>query len=120
MSFYFVVHDKQNIPLAHSLISEIKNVERVQYVPIPVNALPGDFTPNQSYPLNMSSGINAEAVWTAYSNHGAGIKVCDIEYAFNSTHQDLPLVTVLGPTPVDPFAGGGSDHGTAVIGEIAS
>jgi len=119
-NFYFVVNDPKQLDQAKTLIEQYIPGMPVQYVPVPTNAVTPDFFPQQSYPLNVSSGINAEAVWSGYGNRGTGIKICDIEYGFNANHQDLPLVTVVGPTPEDPFAGAGIDHGTAVLGEIAS
>ena len=75
----------------------------------------------QGYLTSAVAGINAEAVWSTYNNRGAGIKFCDVEYDFNSNHSDLKNITIVGPTPVDPFASGaGIKHGTAVLGEVVS
>lgn len=92
-------------------------VERVSKVPLVQNPEAPDYTSSQLYLLDGPSGINAGEVWNIYNNHGAGIKVCDIEFNFNMNHMDLPPVTYLGgySTIPDYF-----DHGTAVLGEIAS
>lgn len=93
----------------------------IKYVSIPPKlstpAVP-NFQPTQLYLHDQEPGIHAEEFWNAYSVHGAGVKVCDIEYLFNDLHDDLPTVTIVGPQPEDP--GYGPDHGTAVLGEIAS
>ena len=93
----------------------------VKYVSIPPKlsapAVP-DFQPTQLYLYDQEPGIHAEEFWSTYSTYGAGVKVCDIEYTFNDLHDDLPTVTIIGSQPEDP--GFGPDHGTAVLGEIAS
>jgi subtilisin family serine protease len=93
----------------------------INYVSIPPKlSLPAvpDFQPTQLYLHDQAPGIHAEEFWNAYSVYGAGVKVCDIEYMFNDLHDDLPTVTIVGQQPEDP--GFGKDHGTAVLGEIAS
>ncbi|WP_343747370.1 S8 family peptidase [Fluviicola sp.] len=100
---------------------ELENLAQIHYVSIPPKlSLPvaPDFQASQVYLFDQNPGIHVQEFWNAYNNHGAGIKVCDIEYQFNADHVDLPSVTIIGPTPEDP--GFGTDHGTAVLGEIAS
>ncbi len=80
--------------------------------------LPGDYVSFQGYLNSAPDGVGAKDVWQDYGTKGTGIKVCDIEYVFNPSHQDLPAVGIVGPTPVDP--GYGHDHATAVLGEIFS
>lgn len=100
---------------------ELKSLPHIQYVTIPPKLdLPAapDFQPTQLYLFDQNPGIHVQEFWNVYNNHGAGIKICDIEYQFNANHADLPTVTIIGPTPGDP--GYGNNHGTAVLGEIAS
>ena len=99
---------------AHPSIFSAKRAPRL----IPASA--PDYMPQQGYLGNNVNGINAEAVWSTYNNHGEGIKICDVEYTFNYDHLDLPQVTVVGITPEDPWQGAGGDHGTAVLGEMGS
>jgi serine protease len=59
--------------------------------------------------------------WTrafAWSNGyaAAGVKICDVEYDWNATHEDCRRLLLLGATPLD--TGFGNDHGTAVLGEL--
>ncbi|MBU0678513.1 MAG: S8 family serine peptidase [Verrucomicrobia bacterium] len=63
-------------------------------------------------------GIDARFAWANNYADGAGVRICDVEYIFNSSHQDLPSVTILGNTPADP--GYGDNHGTAVLGTLGS
>jgi hypothetical protein len=64
------------------------------------------------------AGLSAQLAWSFPSGTGSGIRVCDVEYAFNPNHADLPPVTVLGPPIVDPF--NNPQHGTAAIGAMGA
>jgi subtilisin family serine protease len=119
-NFYFRLNDVSQFGHVLEIIGNLPNTERIQRVPVTVNAAAPDYFSLQTYHHNVNSGIDADSAWTVYPVRGEGIKVCDIEYCFNPTHQDLPPVTILGHTPIDPFAGESIDHGTAVLGEIAS
>jgi subtilisin family serine protease len=77
-----------------------------------------DLQSTQLYLYDQAPGIHAQEFWNTYAVYGSGVKVCDVEYFFNANHVDLPNVTIIGPQPEDP--GFGPDHGTAVLGEIAS
>ncbi len=118
--FHFHLYDKNNLALAKEIFSGCAKIESVLEVPIPFNAIAPDYQANECFITTTTSGIEAQDFWNTYGNRGTGIKVCDIEYGFNDQHVDLPAVTIVGPTPQDPFAGAGIDHGTAVFGEIAS
>ncbi len=118
--FYFHLYDDSRRGEVKQLLASLPDMDYVLDMPMPVKPPVPDYQSSQKYEENQATGINAEAVWTTYSNRGAGIKVCDIEYDYQATHNDLNPVTLLGPTPVDPFNGAGIDHGTAVLGEIGS
>lgn len=120
MEFHFVLEDALNRERAQALLNSLKDVEQVLRVPMPVKApLPSDFTPNQLYDKSIATGIGADSVRQVYNNRGAGIKFCDVEFAFNATHADYGPVTVIGGTPNDP-SGDNGNHGTAVLGEVIS
>ena len=94
-------------------------VELAQPVPMPPPLpVPGDFQSSQGYLNAPPAGVDAYFCWSDLLTRGAGVRLVDIEYAFNANHLDLPPVTILGPTPQSPF--GDNNHGTAVLGEIAS
>ena len=100
---------------------KLQTLASIKYVSIPPKlSLPvvPNLQPSQVYLFDQEPGIHAEEFWNAYSVYGSGVKVCDIEYFFNVNHEDLPTVIIIGPQPQDP--GFGPNHGTAVLGEIAS
>jgi len=81
-----------------------------------------DFTPSQGYRNAAPTGIDAGATATVPGAQGDGIKVVDIEYAWNQQHEDLskaraPGALIPNGTPRDPF--NDDNHGTAVLGEIS-
>lgn len=66
-----------------------------------------------------SSGIDANYARTIAGGGGANVRVLDIEYSWNGTHEDLTkLRTSFVPngTSRDPF--NNRNHGTAVVGEL--
>lgn len=96
-----------------------ESVEIAMPMPLPVAPpLPPDFVPNQGYLNPAQSGINASCMWLVPGGTGTGIRIADLEYSWNLSHQDLPTITTLGPAPNDPF--GNTDHGTAVLGELSA
>jgi len=93
----------------------------LKYVSIPPKlSLPvvPNLQPSQLYLFDQAPGTHVEEFSAAYDNHGADVKICDVEYTFNSDHEDLPFVQIIGGVPEDP--GFGTNHGTAVLGEIGS
>lgn len=94
-------------------------VEYASAVPLPPELpLPGNYEPDQGYLFASPGGMNDAAVWEWIGGTGDRVAICDIEYSWNRNHGDLPGVTVIGPTPGDPF--NNTDHGTAVLGEMIS
>lgn len=72
-----------------------------------------DFTDMQGYLYEAPEGVEAETAWTYTGGTGADVKVIDIEFGWQFTHEDLkPPFFIAG----DP---GSDDHGTAVLGEVA-
>jgi len=121
MNNYFMLELKPGSD-AKSLIRRLKGNPAIEYaanMPEPVApTVPGNFVPNQTY-LNVGAGINANQVYSAYSNRGAGIRVVDIEYQYNTDHADLPAgIPMVAGTQM--YTGFGPNHGTAVMGELVS
>lgn len=120
LDYRFVLDHVSDVEQALEKLNAHPSVFSAKKAPKLIPATAPDYMPLQGYLFNNSIGINAEAVWTTYNNHGEGIKICDVEYTFNENHLDLPQVTVVGVTPEDPWQGTGGDHGTAVLGEMGS
>lgn len=116
--FEFHVNPGENI---QEVKRKLETLAAIKYVSIPPK-LSTPVVPNlqstQLYLFDQEPGIHVQEFWNAYSVFGAGVRVCDVEYFFNPDHEDLPQVIIVGPQPEDP--GFGPDHGTAVLGEIAS
>jgi len=116
--FEFHVNPGENIL---EVKRKLETLPAIKYVSIPPK-LSTPVVPNlqstQLYLFDQEPGIHVQEFWNAYSVYGEGVKVCDVEYQFNADHADLPEVIIVGPQPEDP--GFGPNHGTAVLGEIAS
>ena len=69
----------------------------------------------QGYVDAPPDGVDARYAWSNGFN-GAGVRICDVEYAWNLNHADLPGATHLVANLTETEYG--DDHGTAVLGEM--
>ncbi|HLP83350.1 MAG TPA: S8 family serine peptidase [Phycisphaerales bacterium] len=92
----------------------LPNIAHVAPLPLPAPPpLPPDYRANQGY-LNASpAGTAPSLTWTWPGGRGQAVRVTDIEYSFNAAHEDLPPISIAGPTGSNPFAD--NYHGTAVL-----
>lgn len=68
-----------------------------------------------------ASGIDIEHVWSRYGIRGdASLRVTDCEYQYNPSHEDLAGLVQLQPNLLSMYTAFGDDHGTAVLGVLAS
>ncbi len=111
-------------PVAGPLIVERKSGPAPRIVPEVNDMQPSaeeapaatpDFSTRQGYLDPAPGGINARYAWTLPGGRGAGINIIDCEWSWNRTHEDL---TANQGSVVVGSAGGNSDHGTAVSGEM--
>lgn len=91
--------------------------------PVPPPFPPGDYRAQQGYLRwagAVPSGIDADYAWTLAGGAGLGVTVCDLEYAWNYNHGDIPkaLFSQINVNVADP--GWGPEHGTAVIGQLVA
>jgi len=115
-------HQGENL-LDHLL--QLGHVEVAEFALVP-QELPSRPTPEysslQTYFDKAPSGIDAKYSHSIPGGDGTGIKVTDIEYEWNTSHEDLDkahkveLLVAPGDTPAK--SAWGNDHGTAVIGEL--
>ncbi len=126
---YFVVEleDGENAKNAADELIKTGVVESAYPKPMPA---PAPSTPNftslQTYLQTPSNGMGVRATigtsGVPYPNTtGRTIKIADIEYSWNTQHEDLPALRRPGAlwangTPVDPFDD--NNHGTAVASVI--
>jgi PKD repeat protein len=74
-----------------------------------------NFQPNQGYLNAPPNGINALYAWNIPGGRGSGTKIIDIEFAWKTTHEDLPAMFSTGGTQ-----SGDRNHGTAVMGVMVA
>lgn len=117
---YFVLLLNEGVNKAELMrtFQESPLIEHIAMMPKPVTPpTPGNYLSNQKY-LTNDYGINANQVYSTYNNRGSGIKVVDIEGAFNPNHGDLPGISLVSGTYMDDP--NDHNHGTAVLGEMVS
>ena len=82
-----------------------------------------DYRPLQAYAGTAPAGLGTLASAAVPGSGGGRVRIADIEYSWNTQHEDLPALRTPGAlianyTPVDPF--GSTDHGTAVMGILGA
>jgi serine protease len=93
-------------------------VEEASLAPEPAPPPSGLYTNLQGYVSAAPDGIGARLV-TAPGASGSEVKVVDIEYGWNQSHEDLTkAVGALVPNGTPSFSF--IDHGTAVLGELVA
>ena len=112
---------------AAALVKDLRGLDIVQTaylepLPSPPPVTPS-FVDDQGYLNAATDGIDAEYAWTIPGGTGGNVRIVDVEYSWNQSHEDLDAASgggVLIPngTPSDPFSN--NDHGTAVLGELIS
>lgn len=77
-----------------------------------------NFVSRQGYLNAAPVGVDAKYAWTRPGGRGDGVRIIDIEGAWNFTHEDLLQNQggVVGGSPTTNL--GWRNHGTAVVGEI--
>lgn len=128
LSLWFKITFKPGSDVA-AFIEDLKQLPGVEIVepaplPAPPPALTPDFTTNQGYLDPAPDGIDAHNAWTILGGNGSGVKIYDVEYSWNQTHEDLSKANGIllqldpGDSAVDPFTN--NNHGTAVLGELVA
>jgi serine protease len=119
LQFYLTLPPGMEAGAVIDRLNQLDTVDLAQPVPRAVRPpLPPNFEPMQTNYEAAPIGSGVFNVWTNYGVFGAGVRVADVEYSFNSGHLDLPAIVNLTPDAVDPF--NDTDHGTATLGEISA
>jgi hypothetical protein len=95
---------------------EIAFLEAVPEVAGDITPATPDFEPQQDYLKPAPGGVDAYAAWGYPGGKGEGVTICDIEFGWNTNHEDLTKL-------VGGVIGGGAsidNHGTAVMGEMVA
>ncbi len=106
--------------------AELANVETLEMEDIntmtpsleAVPAVTPNFTPRQVYLNPAPAGIDAYYAWTIPGGRGAGVKIIDVEWGWNFTHEDLVQNQMGVVAGVNSTSTRFVNHGTAVAGEI--
>jgi serine protease len=84
----------------------------------PTDGLTVSYVPQQGYLDAAPRGIDARYAWTVPGGRGAGVKLVDVEGAWNNRHEDLPSFFYQGG---EQFLGlDWRDHGSAVMGVMVA
>lgn|GEM_PF-1199106 len=114
---------KSDIAALTAELGKLSFVQEVYAEPLPA---PAPTTPNylnnQGYrkPAPLGTDANFASSWPGGA--GDSVRLFDVEYAWNSNHEDLskarlPGALVNNGTPYDPF--NDNNHGTAVLGVLS-
>jgi len=117
--------DISSVSEAERLLNQLNALDLVELAyaqPIPEEAIDKDpptanYTASQTYRLEAPRGVDAVYASTMSGGDGTGVKLVDIEYAWQTSHEDLEKsvdAMIGGDMPVGYY----TDHGTAVIGEL--
>lgn len=76
-----------------------------------------DYSAEQDYREAAPAGVDADYANTLPGGDGSGVKIIDLENAWQTTHEDLEkaLNGIIGGEPPSYWS---TDHGTAVLGEL--
>lgn len=125
---------KQEIIDAIDAIKELDNIDIVYAEPTPeifnldanVSILPEPNAPtpnlinNQGYLNSAPYGIDAKYAWGLSGGNGDGVKIIDVENAWNRNHEDLPDFFAKVGSIDTSSSKSGQNHGTAVVGILVA
>ncbi len=121
---YFIL----NVPEGRSAeqwlnrLNSLAEIELAKPMPMAVAPPVSNYESLQGYLNPATDGIDAKYAWTVPGGAGSSVTVCDLEYSWNLSHDDLPIniaTWIMIPyTAQDPF--NDDNHGTAVLGELVS
>lgn len=106
-------------------LEELPGIASARPVPLPIEPpMPPDYALDQEYAAPSGwapSGTHNEILRLYPGGDGAGITVCDLEYAWNYNHADISRAagSQINPTTATP-PGFDDHHGTAVIGMLSA
>lgn len=124
LNLFYFVHLPQMQPeeaqRALQTLAKHRIIETAYFQPIPHNAVDKpptttiSVTNSQGYVTAAPAGIDAAFARNFAGGRGENVRVADIEFGWNTNHEDLP------PMAFGIGVNFGDQHGTAVLGEIAA
>lgn len=123
-NYYIILLSEPNAFEVAALLMGLKEIEfaRPLFKPVPPPQAPDFTNPNfQGYLHPAPGGIDAVFSWTVGGGDGTGVRICDIEYNWNFSHNEFTNnggLVLLGNPPSDPD--NDMSHGTAVVGVYGS
>lgn len=121
--FRIVASDRAERDRLLADLRSLPGVDEAIPAPEPLPPPAGDYTARQRYGVAAPVGIDVGALAGLGGGVGHNVKVVDVEYSWNRSHEDLvkaaPAATLIANgVPADPFDPPNDDHGTAVLGEL--
>lgn len=131
LDLYYVVHaknfsDRSTQEDFMNALQAFPLVEQVYGAAVAVLAAPStptkSVTSQQGYLNAAPGGVDAKYAWTKPGGKGKGVRVTDIEWDWVTDHEDFPAIGNMfyGGRPACVYHYGATEHGTAVMGVIAS
>jgi hypothetical protein len=118
---YYKVNFQNDVDMP-SLTAQLKSLSIVASAYAEPTAAPSptaSYVSQQNYLTAAPQGIDSNYASTFPGGTGDKVKIYDVEYAWNTAHEDLSksrTALIANGTPVDPF--NDNNHGTAVIGSM--
>lgn len=119
--YYVVTVKSGDLSKLSTELKGLSIVTEAYAAPVAAPSPTADYTSLQTYLQTSPKGIDSTYAQNVAGGSGANVRVFDIEYSWNTSHEDLSKSrTALLPygTPSDPF--GNNNHGTAVLGELSA
>jgi subtilisin family serine protease len=122
--YELTVPEGDNVGTVVEALNALDVVESAYPEPLPAKFPSPSFVSDQGYRLAPSEGgIGAQSVSVTPGATGSRVKVIDVEYSWNTGHEDLDATAIAGAvirngTPQDPFSD--DNHGTAVLGVLVA
>jgi len=114
LGLWFKITLRPGVNLADfvNLLQSVSGVDVVELEPLPSLApftgTTPDFTGQQGYLDPATGGIDADYAWTVPGGTGLNVRIYDVEYSWNQTHEDLDKAAGVaqlllpGDSAVDP------------------
>jgi outer membrane protein assembly factor BamB len=124
INMYFILRVPPGLRIEELVdaFQKLPEVEFASAMPLPITPpTPPDLTPEQKYLNKATDGIGASYTWPRPGGTGTNVTIVDLEDAWNFEHEDLPdAIEILVPPGYTATFTTGQNHGTAVLGVLAS